>query len=138
MIDFTSDLGRRALSLLKDQTVIWFTTVGGDQTPHPRPVWFHWDGESLLIYSKPDAHKLRHLRRCPRASVHFNTDDDGSEVVVLTGEARVESKTPAADKNRDYLRKYQNGIASLGMTPEDFASDYAVPIRFIPTHLRGF
>jgi PPOX class probable F420-dependent enzyme len=138
MIDFTSELGQRALALLKQQNVIWLTTVGRDQTPHPRPVWFYWDGESVLIYSQPDAHKIRHLTRSPLASLHFNTDDEGSEVVVLTGEARVDGKTPPADKNREYLRKYQEGIAGLGMTPEDFAQDYSVPIRFVPAALRGF
>jgi PPOX class probable F420-dependent enzyme len=138
MIDFTSELGQRALTLLKGQSVIWLTTVGRDETPQPRPVWFYWDGESVLIYSQPDAHKIRHLARSPRASLHFNTDDEGSEVVVLTGEARVDGKAPRADKNRDYLRKYQEGIAGLGMTPEGFAQDYSVPIRFVPKGLRGF
>jgi PPOX class probable F420-dependent enzyme len=138
MIDFTSELGQRALALLKGQSVIWLTTVGRDQTPQPRPVWFYWDGESLLIYSQPDARKIQHLKRSPRASLHFNTDEEGSEVVVLTGEARVDGKAPPADKNRDYLRKYQEGIAGLGMTPEAFAQDYSVPIRFVPMTLRGF
>jgi PPOX class probable F420-dependent enzyme len=138
MIDFSGDLGKRALRFLKEEKVVWLTTVGPDGTPQPRPVWFHWDGTSLLIYSQPKAHKIRHIDQRPQVALHFNTDADGSEVVVLTGEGRIDRKAPAANENPDYLRKYRQGIADLEMTPEGFAADYSVPLRVTPSRLRGF
>ena len=137
MIDFSTDLGKRALRLLREETVIWLTTVAPDGTPQPRPVWFTWDGSSILLYSQPKAHKISHLEKCPRVAVHFNTDKDGSEVVVLTGEGRVDREAPPADRDREYVAKYRQGIADLEMTPESFAADYSTPITVMPTRLRG-
>jgi PPOX class probable F420-dependent enzyme len=138
MIDFSTDLGQRALRLLKDETVIWLTTVAPDGTPQPRPVWFYWDGSSLLIYSQAKAHKIHQLAQNPRVALHFNTDAQGSEVVVLTGEGRIDRRAPPADQHHEYLHKYRQAIADLGMTTEEFAADYSVPIRVAPARLRGF
>jgi len=80
MIDFSTKLGRRVAKQLKAEQVIWLTTVGPGNTPQPRPVWFWWDGTSVLIYSKPKAHKLRHIRRYPNVSLNFNSDAEGSEI----------------------------------------------------------
>ncbi|HLB63928.1 MAG TPA: pyridoxamine 5'-phosphate oxidase family protein, partial [Anaerolineales bacterium] len=74
MIDFSTELGERALRLLREETVIWLTTVAQDGTPQPRPVWFLWDGRSLLIYSRPKAHKIHHLEQRPQVALSFNTD----------------------------------------------------------------
>ena len=138
MIDFSTELGERALRLLKEEAVIWLTTVAQDGTPQPRPVWFLWDGRSLLIYSRPKAHKIHHLEQRPQVALSFNTDPDGSEVTVLTGEGHIERTAPPANQNLDYMRKYRQAVADLEMTPEEFAEDYSVPVRITPIRLRGF
>jgi hypothetical protein len=43
-----------------------------------------------------------------------------------------------AHKVPAYLRKYRNGIKELGMTPEQFSSNYSVAIRIKPSSLRGW
>ena len=138
MLDFSTEFGKRARRQLQSERVVWLTTIGRGNTPQPRPVWFYWDGGTLLIYSQPDTHKVRHLTRSPGVSVHFNTDSDGHEVTVLTGEARVDPGAPPADRHREYLEKYRQAIAGLGMTPEEMGRDYSVAIRVTPTGLRGF
>ena len=138
MIDFSTKLGRRVAKQLKAEQVIWLTTVGPGNTPQPRPVWFWWDGTSVLIYSKPKAHKLRHIRRYPNVSLHFISDAEASEVAVLVGRASLPRATPAAHDHKEYLRKYRKAIAGLGMTPKDFGEDYSVGIVITPTRLRGF
>ena len=87
-IDRSTDFGARAARRLAEEQVGWLTTVRADGMPQPVPVWFHWDGETLLIFSEPAARKVRNLAGNPRASLHFNTDGDGDDVVVVTGEAR--------------------------------------------------
>ena len=138
MLDFSSEFGDRVIRKLESEHVIWLTTVGRDDTPQPRPVWFYWDGTSFLIYSQPNTHKLRHIGRSPKASLNFSTDSEGHEVVVLTGEARVDASAPPADKHPQYLEKYREGIAGIGMTPQEMARDYSVAIRLTPTRMRGF
>jgi len=138
MIDFSTEFGRRVAEKLETDQVIWLTTVGPGNTPQPRPVWFWWDGTSVLIYSKPKAYKLRHIRRYPNVSLHLNTDADASEVAVLVGQASLPRTAPASHDHKEYLRKYRKGIADLGMTPKVFGEDYSVAIVVTPTRLRGF
>ena len=137
MLDFTTELGVRVRQQLVSEHVIWLTTVGRDNTPQPRPVWFIWDGVAVLIYSQPRTYKLRHIRRNHKVSVNFNTDWEGEEVAVLTGEARIDPSAPPADKNPEYLAKYDTGITGLGMTPGEFTRDYSVALRVIPMRMRG-
>jgi PPOX class probable F420-dependent enzyme len=140
VIEFKGRFGQRARRMLKSEKVVWLTTVGPDGTPQPRPVWFVWEeGKgTVLIYSQPGTHKLEHLERNPRVSLHFNTDEDGAEVVVLTGEASVDRASPPASVPPDYLRKYRSGLRDLEMTPAVFAESYAVPIHVRPSRLRGW
>ena len=53
--DFTTTVGRRCLERLRTEKAIWLTTVAPDGTPQPNPVWFTWDGETVLVYSHRDA-----------------------------------------------------------------------------------
>jgi len=138
MIDFSTEFGRRVAKKLKTEQVIWLTTVGPGNTPQPRPVWFWWDGTAVLIYSQPKGHKLRHIRRYPNVSLHFNSDIEANEVAVLVGRANVARTAPAANDHKEYLRKYRKGIAGLGMTPKEFSEDYSVAIVIAPARLRGF
>ena len=137
MLDLSTELGSRVRRLLESRQIVWLTTVGRDGTPQPRPVWFLWDGTSVLIYSMPGTNKLRHLARSGRVSLNFNSDPDATEVAVLTGEAKIVADAPRADDHPEYLEKYRAGIAHIGMTPEGFGRDYSVAIRVTPTGMRG-
>jgi len=138
MIDLSTEFGRRVAKKLKTEQVIWLTTVGPGNTPQPRPVWFWWDGTSVLIYSKPNGQKLRHIRRYPNVSLHFNSDAEANEVAVVVGRANVARTAPPANDHKEYLRKYRKSIAGLGMTPKGFGEDYSVAIVVTPARLRGF
>jgi PPOX class probable F420-dependent enzyme len=138
MLDFSSKFGRRVAQQLESESIIWLTTLGPDNTPQPRPVWFLWDGKSLLVYSNPKAHKVRHIGGNPKVSLNFNSDPEAHGVTVLIGDARIDSSAPPADINQEYLEKYHQGIANLGMTPSEFASEYSVSITVIPQSMRGF
>jgi PPOX class probable F420-dependent enzyme len=136
-IDRSTPFGARAAHRLTTDLIAWLTTVGKDGTPHPRPVWFLWDGETILIYSEPRTAKLTHLARTPRAAFNLDGDGRGGDIVVLTGSARVDQSAPPADQLSDYIEKYRAGIAAIGMTPEGFAAAYSIPVRFTPEKLSG-
>jgi len=136
-IDTSTDFGARAERHLQDDQVIWLVTVGADGTPQPSPVWFLWDGDTVLIYSQPTTPKLRNIERHPRISLHFNCTPSGGDVVILTGDASIETGTAAANENSAYVDKYTDGIGAIGMTPDAFAQSFSVPIRVRPTSLRG-
>jgi PPOX class probable F420-dependent enzyme len=137
MINFTSDFGVRAERRLIEDQVVWLTTVDIHGKPQPRPVWFLWDGESLLVYSRPNAHKVRHIETNPHVSLNFNSDQSGGDIVTLLCEARI-AKTPInEDLIARYVEKYSQGMDDLNLSPVDFSNTYSVAIRIKPTSLRG-
>ncbi len=137
MIDFSTDLGKRAQDRLEREIIAWLITVGGDGTPQPSPIWYLWDDDTVLIYSRPNTPKVRNVQRHPQVAFHLEGNNRGGDIIILTGEASVDD-TPPVDQNPAYLAKYANAIIGIGMTNESFAAAYSVPIRFRPTRLRGF
>jgi PPOX class probable F420-dependent enzyme len=137
MLDLTTEFGRRVARRLAEERIIWLTTVSNDLSPQPRPVWFWWDGECVLIYSRPGTHKLHHIERIPKVALNLDGDGLGGDIVVLTGEAWVEEDAPPADQVPAYVEKYREGFARLRMSPREFADSYSVPVRVRPTGLRG-
>ena len=138
MRDFGSRFGRHVNRRLRQEKVIWLTTVDPQNTPQPRPVWFHWDGQTVLIFSERNRAKLRHIARNSRIALNFNTDEEGGDVAVLVGDARILDEPPTQARVKTYLRKYRTGIKDLEMTIAEFRDAFAVPILITPQSMRGF
>jgi len=136
-IDVGSEFGRRADRRLREELIYWLVTVDPDGTPQPSPVWALRDGETFLVYSQPDTPKLRNIASRPRVALHLDGDGRGGDVVVVTGQARIDSGVLPADRVEAYVAKYREGIRRIGMTPESFARAYSVALRITPRHLRG-
>ena len=136
VIDASTDKGSRADARLRDEHVAWLVTVAADGTPAPTPVWFWWDGDTVLVYSQRDKPKLRHIAVNPRVALALRTDPLGDEITVISGEAAVDETAPQADALSAYVEKYGELIARLGADPASFAREYTVPIRIAPTRLR--
>ena len=137
-LDTSTKFGARVAKRLEDEQVIWLTTVRPDGIPQPNPVWFLWDGTSILIYSQPQAKKVSHIRRNPHVALHFNSTEDGSDVAIITGEAQIEENAQRVDSNPVYIDKYKLGMADIGQSVDDMAREYSTIIRVTPRHLRGF
>jgi PPOX class probable F420-dependent enzyme len=138
VIDPTTEKGARVDARLREELVVWLVTVAADGTPVPTPIWFLWDGESVLVYSQPGKPKLRHIAGNPHVALAMRTDEHGDALVVITGEASVDEGAPRADALPGYVEKYGASIARLGSEPEGFADEYSVPIRIRPTKLRAW
>jgi PPOX class probable F420-dependent enzyme len=137
LIDDTTDFGRRVSRRLQEEQVIWLTTIGPDGTPQPRPVWFLWDGETFLIYSQPETHKLAHIGHSPKVALNLNSDDEGGDIIVFTGVAYMDEDQQPANQVADYADKYRAGFQRIGMTAQEFADSFSVPLRIRPASLRG-
>lgn len=137
MVDQSTELGARAAGHLRDEIVVWLTTVTPSGAPLPSPVWFLWDSaDSVLMYSMPGA-RVRNLESNPRVTLNFAGDGLGGDIVVFSGTAGPAPELPAADANPGYLAKYAARIERIGMTPETFAERYSVPVRIELGRLRG-
>jgi PPOX class probable F420-dependent enzyme len=137
MIDKTTEFGQRVTHRLGEERIIWLTTTGRDGMPQPRPVWFLWDGESFLIYSRPGRAKLRHIAARPQVSLNLDGDSLGGDIVVFTGQAGIDPDAPPADQVPAYAEKYRAGFQRLNMSPAEFGLTYSVAIRVWPQALRG-
>jgi PPOX class probable F420-dependent enzyme len=137
-IDFTTDFGRKIEGRLTQEQIIWLTTVDSRLTPQPRPVWFDWDGQNVLIFSQAQGAKLRHIRNNRRVALNFNTDAEGGEVGVLIGEAVVSKEPLSPERIQAYLQKYAQGIRDIGLTPESMLAEYSAVILVTPQQVRGF
>jgi len=129
--------GDRVRLRLEAEIVAWLTTVRSDGTPQASPIWFWWDGDTVLIYSKDNTARLRNLARSSATSFHFDGDGDGGDIVIFEGTCNV-SDDPPSTEIPEYQEKYRTEIVDIAHDPGSFAVAYPVPLRFIPTRLRGF
>jgi PPOX class probable F420-dependent enzyme len=132
-----SEFGRRVARRLAEDRIIWLTTTDSGGVPQPRPVWFLWQEDHFLIYSRPDTAKLGHIVNNPSVALNFNGDSHGGDIIVFTGEAELAPDARPANDVPAYVAKYTAGFARINMTADQFAAAYSEPIRVRPVKLRG-
>jgi PPOX class probable F420-dependent enzyme len=101
-VEFTQEVSDR----LSSDKYGWLTTVAKSGQPVPRLVWFYFDATDVIVYSEPNAAKVRHIRAHPRVSF------------IIGGVTSVDAEgaDPLADER--YLAKYDEYAASLGFSKE--------------------
>lgn len=92
--------GGRVARRLREEKLAWLTTVGEDGTPQPNPVWFLWEGDTILMYSLPHAARVANIKRNPRVSFNFDGDGRGGNIIVIGGEARICPKSRRRPRTR--------------------------------------
>jgi PPOX class probable F420-dependent enzyme len=135
----SSAFGKRVRRRLREDRVIWFTTVGADGTPHPNPVWFWWDRDrgEILVYTRPGARRLVNIASRPRVALHFDGNRRGGDIVVFQGTATIDEHAPPAYRVRGYAAKYRAGMVRVSGSATGFGEEYAVAIRVQVTRVRG-
>lgn len=134
----TIALNDRVAQRLQEEQIIWLTTVRADGAPTPTPVWFHWDGERILIFSQDNALKVRNIQNNPQVALNFHTDAYGGDVVILLGRAQIDGEGVSPAQFAAYVAKYGEGIKMINMTPESMRQTYSTVIRVTPTHVRNW
>ena len=124
---------------LTRDTVAWFTTVNRKGRPITLPVWFLWDGDAeILIYSLSNAARLRNIAANPNVSLHLDGDHHGGAVVVVEGNASVDSEHPPATELPAYLDRYRGYMNANGWTPQSFSDKYSAAIRLRIDNVRAW
>jgi PPOX class probable F420-dependent enzyme len=141
--DPATPFGQRVRARLQHDSVIWIVTVGADGRPQPNPVGFCRDGGAdsteFVIYSRPDAHRLKHLRERPdKVSLHFDSDGHGEDIVVLHGRVEVDDDHPASKDWPAHVEKYGSEIARVFGSIAKFSETFPVALRVTITGVRGF
>ncbi|MDX2139727.1 MAG: TIGR03667 family PPOX class F420-dependent oxidoreductase [Chloroflexota bacterium] len=116
---------------------LWFTTLRADGQPQPTPVWFIYENDTFLIFSQPDAQKVKNIRSNPKVALNYSVDPQGETYIVIMGEAEILDTGLSVTQVSAYVDKYRQGIADLDMTPESMAASYSTAIRVTPTRVRS-
>jgi PPOX class probable F420-dependent enzyme len=137
MIDESNEFGARVARHLREELVVWLTTVTPSGAPLPRPVGFVWDGgENVSVYSQPGA-RVRNIARNPRVTLNFGGDGEGGDIVILSGKAEVDEGGPSAVEDPAFAAKYAAEFGRFGMTAESYAQRFSVPVRIRITAVDG-
>ncbi|HJP75543.1 MAG TPA: TIGR03667 family PPOX class F420-dependent oxidoreductase [Pseudonocardiaceae bacterium] len=135
--DPSTPFGERAINRLNSELVIWLTTVGKDGTPQPNPVWFLLDNDSLLIYNRPDANRLNHIKDRPQVALNLDGNGQGGDIIVVTGTASLVDDVPPCSELPAYLAKYSDNMTRVAGSPENFSKAYPVAMRIAIGKVRG-
>jgi len=117
-VEFTQEVTER----LSSDKYGWLTTVAKSGQPVPRLVWFYFDGTDVIVYTEPNAAKVRHVKAHPRVSLNLDSDGNGAGIIIVGGVTSVdeEGADPLADER--YVAKYGEYAASLGFSKEFLAA----------------
>jgi PPOX class probable F420-dependent enzyme len=137
MIDESSEFGARVARHLREEMIVWLTTVTPSGAPLPRPVGFLWDGgENVSVYSQPGA-RIRNIARNPKVTLNFGGDGEGRDIVILSGTAEVDESGPSAVEDAAFAAKYATEFERFEMTAESYAQRFSVPVRIRITAVDG-
>jgi PPOX class probable F420-dependent enzyme len=127
---------RSILDALEREPVVWLSTTRPDGGPHVVPLWFLWDGRSIVAFSKPHAQKVRNLRADPRAMVAVGRAGATLDVELI--EAVAELPGPTDTLPGCFATKYVDLAAEAGVTLDRFATVYTQPIVLHPLRWLGW
>lgn len=122
---------RRVMPMLDAEPVVWLSTVSPDGLPHLIPTWFWWDGEALLVFSRPNAVKVRNLRARPRLMVALGRPEEDFAVALI--EAGATCLPGPAAIPVEFFGKYAAELEAAGMDQATFRATYTQAIRIVPT-----
>jgi PPOX class probable F420-dependent enzyme len=133
----TVEIPQKFAERLEKAQYVWFTTVRADGMPQPTPVWFIREGDQFVIYSMPDAQKVKNIRANPKVALSFSESPDAEDYLVVMGEASLDPKAAAPAPTSPYMVKYAEGVKGINMTYESFTSTFTTAIRVTPARIRG-
>lgn len=130
------DIPPEAQQRIATDQVAWLTTITDRGAPAPNPVWFVPDGDDLVVYSEPTSRKVHNIDQRPSVVLHFNSDPDGGEIVIINGTAEL-THDQALSSQPGFVDKYGGAITgALQTTVEALDATYSTRLRIRPTRVR--
>ncbi len=139
MSETTANPANRIHRFLETEAVVWLSTTRPGGLPHLVPAWFWWDGVELIVFSKPDAVKVRNLRENPDLMLALGDADADFDVGLVEARATVlDEAFPVPEAMYD---KYARRMTAAGLDHRSFAETYSqailiAPTRYLPWHGR--
>ena len=136
-LDRSTQRGQHVERRLTEDVIAWLTTVRPSGQPDSVPVWFLWQDDKVIVYSRPEQTKMRNLAENPKVTLTIDNTNGGSDVIRIEGTAEHVPNYPACHDVPAYVEKYAERIAYIGYgTTENFAQTYSAAIVLTPTRFR--
>lgn len=78
-----------AQELLRSKIPARVAYVARDGTPRVVPVWFHWDGNEVVIATPTNAPKVKALRERPEVAITIDDNTFPNKVLLIRGKAQM-------------------------------------------------
>ncbi len=128
----------RVAHFLRTEEVLWLSTFGTDGFPGLVPIWFSWDGTSILLASKPHAEKVADMRAKPRVMVALGNAEEDFDVGLIEAHAELPDTPVAAFLPESHWAKYASDLAAIGLTREEYLRSYSQAVRLVPVRYLGW
>ncbi len=136
-LDLTQDKDKHIEERLRSAPIVWLGSVRPDGRPHLVPVWFLWDGATILIFSIPDNQKLRNIAHNPNVTLAVDDSKGGNDPIVIEGLAELLPDGSVATTMSAYAEKYATLLTEMGWSAATMAPNYSQAIRITPTRFMG-
>lgn len=132
MLDLTKERDAHIDQRLRDNIIIWLSSVRANGRPHIAAVWFLWDGSHIPIFSQ-DNQKMRNLRQNPDVALALDDTKEGDDVITIEGTAELVDDPAIKPTLPAYAEKYDDKLKEMGRTAEQMSASYNQAIRITPT-----
>jgi len=133
MLDLTRPYDAHIDRRLRNEPIIWLASTRPDGRPHLVPLWFLWDGATVLLFSLPETQKVRNLHHNPAVTLSLEAADRGYDIVILEGRASLLDDPRLRGDMPAFVEKYA-GLPRR-WEPAEWAEKFSQAIRVAPTRL---
>lgn len=137
MLDMHTARGAHVNERLNNSLITWFTSVRPDGRPHTVPVWFLWDGETILMFRAIKV-KVHELKQNPHVTLALDPSNNGNDIVVIEGTAELVEDVNITTTLPAFTKKYDTLLKEMGWTAESMAPNYPHAVRVTPEKILGF
>ena len=113
----------------------WIATVSKKCQPAVTPVWGVWVEGRLYFDGSPETRRGRNIQNNPRVVVHL---ENGDQVVILEGQARLMQGAPERSLAEKVAAAYRAKYAESGYAPQADQWDAGGLYSFEPESVMGW
>ncbi len=124
-------------TFLREPRVADLATIRPDGSPHLAPVWYHYDGERVMVIASRTAVKTRNIRNDPRVALSIATEAAPYEYVLVTGTASV-SDDAAPDLLRTMAEHYKGVTEGRRYADQVLNDADFITITVTPSRISGW
>lgn len=107
-----------AQKMLQSTNMAHLAYVWPDGTPRVTPIWFHWNGQEIVMASPPEAPKNEALRKNPEVALTIDSSEWPYDVLLIRGTAVVDVVDGVAPEYAACAERYFGPETGQGWTEQ--------------------